>query len=91
MKPTDEAIDAAMGVTKALDEPVQDWLVRVLEAADAIAERDRLREALEPFARLSDRIPADYEDGRPDVTITLEKVPVKVIRRARAAMGESDE
>ena len=53
-------------------------------------ERAALREALEPFARLSDRIPDDYEDGRPDVTITLEKVPVKVIRAARAALDGTE-
>ena len=60
------------------------------ELAAAIAERDKLREALKPFARLSDRIPDDYEDGRPDVTITLEKVPVKVIRAALAALDGTE-
>lgn len=60
------------------------------EAADEIsrlrAENERLREALKPFARLSDRIASDYEDGRPDVTITLERVPVKCIRAAHHGM-----
>lgn len=52
------------------------------------AENERLREALKPFARLSDRIASDYEDGRPDVTITLERVPVKCIRAAHDGMKE---
>lgn len=53
---------------------------------DARAENEKLREALKPFALLSGRIPSDYENDRPDVTITLEKVPVKTIRAAANAL-----
>lgn len=77
---------AASGVNCLCGNPVCD------EAAEEIlrlrAENERLREALKPFARLSDRIASNYEDGRPDVTITLERVPVKCIRAAQDGMKE---